>query len=326
MTIEVATYVGDLQPAQPPSTDPRGQGDDHLRLIKQVLQNSFPGLEKAIYFDFYSAKSASFSVVAADLGKIFGVSTAGGAVTATLPGSLGTSDAGWSCRLIKTTTDANPIFVAPATGTLTSGYTAGLATARRCIPGAEFVVRWTGSAWIVGRVNALPIGALVDFNSAALPPGYEWPNGQTLSSSANYPEYNSVNGGLLTLDLRGRTAVTLDNLGGSAAGRLAGGIITGTAVGNTGGSDTRSLSTSNMPSYTPSGSVSSSTSVNGPTPAAVAASAGVNSSGNPQYGNFGGSLAASTSSSFTGSNNGGTSTAFGIMQPSIMCAKLLIVE
>jgi hypothetical protein len=41
MSLESATYVGDLVKTNPTGTDPKSQGDDHLRLIKAVLQNQF---------------------------------------------------------------------------------------------------------------------------------------------------------------------------------------------------------------------------------------------------------------------------------------------
>lgn len=43
MGIENATYIKDLIPTWPEGTDPKSQGDDHLRLIKAVLQDQFPG-------------------------------------------------------------------------------------------------------------------------------------------------------------------------------------------------------------------------------------------------------------------------------------------
>jgi hypothetical protein len=257
VSVEVATYLSDLQATNPPSTDPRSQGDDHIRLLKAVLQNCFPGLGKAIYFDSVASKTADFTIAATDMNKRHFVSTAAGAVTATLP-VFAAGDAGWSCRFIKTTTDANPLFIAPASGTLTSGYISGLAKARRCIPGVEIKAFWSGTAWTITRAIGLPIGSMVDFNSATLPPGYEWPNGQVLSSSANYPEYNSANGGLTTLDLRGRVTAALDNLGGSAANRLTATYFGGaaTTVGAVGTSnESVTLGTTNLPPYTPSGTV-----------------------------------------------------------------------
>jgi hypothetical protein len=43
MPIETATYIGDLVPTNPTGTDPKSQGDDHLRLLKAILQATFAG-------------------------------------------------------------------------------------------------------------------------------------------------------------------------------------------------------------------------------------------------------------------------------------------
>ncbi len=42
MALEDATWISQLQKNDPGGTDLVSQGDDHLRLIKKVLQNSFP--------------------------------------------------------------------------------------------------------------------------------------------------------------------------------------------------------------------------------------------------------------------------------------------
>lgn len=45
MGLETATYVDELVATNPVgTTDPKSQGDDHLRLIKSVLKTTFPGL------------------------------------------------------------------------------------------------------------------------------------------------------------------------------------------------------------------------------------------------------------------------------------------
>lgn len=44
MPIESATYLDGLNTANPLSTDGASQGDDHIRLIKTTLKNTFPGL------------------------------------------------------------------------------------------------------------------------------------------------------------------------------------------------------------------------------------------------------------------------------------------
>lgn len=47
MAIETATYISNLVSANPPGTDALGQADDHIRLIKGVLKNTFPNLNAA---------------------------------------------------------------------------------------------------------------------------------------------------------------------------------------------------------------------------------------------------------------------------------------
>ena len=41
MSVETASWVTQLNTANPVVGDPVGEGDDHLRMIKTVLQNSF---------------------------------------------------------------------------------------------------------------------------------------------------------------------------------------------------------------------------------------------------------------------------------------------
>jgi hypothetical protein len=43
MGLETGSYLADLNTANPSGTDPKSQGDDHIRLIKTVAKNSFPG-------------------------------------------------------------------------------------------------------------------------------------------------------------------------------------------------------------------------------------------------------------------------------------------
>ena len=44
MALENGTYVNSLVPANPASTDGLAQADDHIRLIKSTLKNTFPNL------------------------------------------------------------------------------------------------------------------------------------------------------------------------------------------------------------------------------------------------------------------------------------------
>jgi microcystin-dependent protein len=334
MTVEVATFIADLQAVNPPSTDPRSQGDDHLRLIKQVLQNSFSGSSRQFQIPSAISIAASTSVTKANGESTLYVSTAGGAVTLTLP-TLVAADAGWKVRVCKTSSDANPIFVVPFSGTLNSGGIAGLAKARRCIPGVMSETIWDGANWFVTRVTANPIGTCLEFHGSSLPPGYEWPNGQTLSSSANYPEYNSAMGGLVTQDKRGRIGVTLDNLGGTSAGRLAGGFITGTAVGNSGGVDGVTLSAAQIPAHQHAVFLkdpghthpyTSPTAVGGVTPSGASTLYGIvgGTTGSATTGITIGSVAGVANDNQTANTGGGGSHSN--LQPSLMVSNILVVE
>src|SRR5690606_7431948 len=49
MGLETATYISGLNPSNPVhATDPVSQGDDHLRLIKATLLNTFPNITGAM--------------------------------------------------------------------------------------------------------------------------------------------------------------------------------------------------------------------------------------------------------------------------------------
>jgi hypothetical protein len=44
LAIETATYLSDLNVANPPGSDPVSQADDHIRLVKNVLKSTFPNI------------------------------------------------------------------------------------------------------------------------------------------------------------------------------------------------------------------------------------------------------------------------------------------
>ena len=48
MTVESAAFISGLVPAYPPGSDSISEGDDHLRLLKTVLQGTFPNANEAI--------------------------------------------------------------------------------------------------------------------------------------------------------------------------------------------------------------------------------------------------------------------------------------
>lgn len=65
MALETGTYINDLVTTNPVGvTDPKSQGDDHLRLIKSVLKNTFPGMVGVAWR--IQSKNAAYTVVAGD--------------------------------------------------------------------------------------------------------------------------------------------------------------------------------------------------------------------------------------------------------------------
>jgi hypothetical protein len=51
MGLETATYISELNSANPTTLDQKSQGDDHLRLLKSVLKATFPNLSTAMTAD-----------------------------------------------------------------------------------------------------------------------------------------------------------------------------------------------------------------------------------------------------------------------------------
>ena len=47
MTVETASYISQLDPTYPAAGDPKSEGDNHLRLVKTVLQTQFPNFGTA---------------------------------------------------------------------------------------------------------------------------------------------------------------------------------------------------------------------------------------------------------------------------------------
>jgi len=123
-------------------------------------------------------------------------------------------------------------------------------------------------------------------------------------------------------DFRGRVLASFDDMGSSAAGRLTTTTMNGTGIGAVSkASETETLITANLPAYTPSGSV---------TVTGLAlqtrgfSTVGSNDSTTVSLGNSGGTLFnpngqpfASGSAVFVGNGNGGLSTPFSIVQPTI---------
>ncbi len=117
-------------------------------------------------------------------------------------------------------------------------------------------------------------------------------------------------------DWRGRALAGLDDMGNSAAGRLTATYFgtAATVLGATGGAESSSLVTANLPPYTPSGTIAGNTTL------PYLASNAQTGSNNNVYAPSGtsGTIATSFVGTFTGSPQGGTSTAFKSVSPMML--------
>jgi len=187
----------------------------------------------------------------------------------------------------------------------------------------------------VGAAPAIPLGSSIDYWGATAPSShFVLAYGQAISRttySTLFSLFSTTYGtgdGSTTFnvpDLRGRVIAGKDDMGGSAASRLTsvGLGVAGTTLGNAGSAESYQLVTANLPPYTPSGTNSGGAAsftyqVNNMTNGGSVTVNGIAAVG---YSN---TVSASfTQPTFTGTAQGGTSTAFSRCQPTIIANKLL---
>lgn len=177
MSLETGTYIDDLVASNPQSSDVTSQGDDHLRLIKTILQATFPATGKAFRFPTdVAAKTGAYSVVFPDdQNKIIPIDTTSGSIAVTLPSPSGDNANGWGFTLVKTVA-ANSVTI---TGTV-NGVTSFAMTARYAV--VEFVYLDSISAWFAFEKYApMEQGTKTFFAQSSAPRGWT----KTTDSSYN---------------------------------------------------------------------------------------------------------------------------------------------
>jgi microcystin-dependent protein len=238
---------------------------------------------------------------------------------------------------------AKPLRFAP---TLLAAFPNVELPAATLIQGTPYSVTYNntdGAFYLHGFMNlpfVVPVGGMVDYFGTSSPSSnFVLPYGQAISRTTYSVLFTllgttfGTGDGSTTFnvpDLRGRFVAGKDDMGGSAASRLSGASITvggATTLGGSGGGETKALITANLPAYTPSGSITASGSFSYNT-SGVSYQSGasalfvLNEDGQPN--NRGPQAkSASVSASFTGSAQGGTSTAFSVVPPTIIANKLL---
>lgn len=185
---------------------------------------------------------------------------------------------------------------------------------------------------LFGNPYNIPIGGSIDFWGTAAPnSSFALMYGQAISRSTYGALFASIGttygagDGTNTFnlpDLRGRVTAGKDDMGGSVANRLSSSFITNpTTLGGTGGSESRTLATGNLPPYTPAGTVSVTSTqsdfLRGGTADNYSSTSSFGTYNSPSKG------AVTSTGSLTGTPQGGTSAAFGILQPTIISNKML---
>lgn len=111
MALETGSFISDLVSSNPPGTDGKDQGDDHLRLLKNVLQGSFPNSGRAYRIPVaLAAKVAAYPIVVADENSLIQVDATAGVLTATLP-TVASVDDGWTVTVMKSDASGNAVTV-----------------------------------------------------------------------------------------------------------------------------------------------------------------------------------------------------------------------
>jgi len=197
------------------------------------------------------------------------------------------------------------------------------------VAGTPYVATYNNSdaVWYLrgffGNPYNVPLGGgMLFFGTTAPNSSFVFPYGQAINRTT-YATLFALTGtafgvgdGSTTFnlpDLRGRVPAGKDDMGGSAANRItnAGSGIVGTTLGASSTAQTVTLGTANLPPYTPAGSVAVSyTSSIAITNGVAAVSGGALSA----------AITATTgiTASFTGTAQGGTSTPFSNVQPTLI--------
>ena len=150
MGLEVATYISSLVTSNPVGgADQKAQGDDHLRLIKSVLQSTFPNASKAYYFPQILTKSADYSLLVGDGHALVVVDTSGATRTISLP-NTGTIVAGWKATIIKAHASNSLIIDTPGAETINGAASVTLTSIYDCV-----TVMWDGTEWKITANNVV---------------------------------------------------------------------------------------------------------------------------------------------------------------------------
>lgn len=161
MALEVATYIDGLNSSNPDGSSAFKNGDDHLRLIKETIQNTFKNANETYYIGQYIrkkakalAKTANYTLATAasdtDDGKLVTVDTTAASATITIPAAA--SAEGYLTFIRKSDSSANTVTIVATGGSLINGAASVVLTEQYSTVGLYCI----GTSWVIasdGRVG-----------------------------------------------------------------------------------------------------------------------------------------------------------------------------
>lgn len=320
MPLESATSIAQLVPTNPAAADGANQGDDHLRLIKSVLQAQFPNFTAAALTATQAQITSAISAVV--LGTTQAVHSLG---------SL-------SSPSVSFLGDLNTGLFVPGADQITI-VTGGLAAVKiKADQSAEFIGNvlidgtLTASGGIGGNV-AVPIGGSLDWWTDTLPSSnWAWLNGQAISRSTYSVLFGlwgttyGVGDGSTTFnvpDTRERTTLGKSTMGGtSSPGRIT--QFTTNALNSSFGENLHTMTTGELVTHTHTVNITDTHTHTIPMQNAGAINMGATPSGNyVQPSGTTATTGTATGSITAAAVNQGSSTPFNVVQPSIICNKIV---
>jgi microcystin-dependent protein len=237
MPLETASFINGLNANNPVATDGLADADNHLRLIKSAIKNTFPNLSGAV------------SATQADLSAIAGT-TSPSSTTLTNSDALVVNDGG---AMVQVTLSQLLTYLQSNLGITSSNIIDG------SIQGADIAnATITGDKLAAGSL--FTAGMIVPYAGSSAPTGWLMCYGQDVSRTIEANLFAAIGvtygaGDSTTTfnvpDLRGRVIAGQDDMGSISANRLTGqtGGLNGDTLGATGGAETHTLSEAELAAH-----------------------------------------------------------------------------